>query len=298
MNSMKMLLSRVNNFLYRRIMVRFLRGIMEEDWDNLIILDSCRYDVFKETVRWDGKCKYKISKGSCTRQFLLNNFSNGVFLDTVYITANPHVDKFVSKSFYHVISVWRNHWDEKLGTVKPEDVVKESIKVLNEFKDKRIIIHFVQPHYPYLGEKGITYNHLFRGITGKGIFDQEKNKPVVYELIKNKFISKEEIIEIYRENLEIVLEQVELLLPHLQGKTVVTSDHGESFGGRGFPFPVKIYGHPCGTFCWDLIKVPWFEIYKGARKTIRRAQRAKIEEKTSELNNEELKSKLRALGYY
>ena len=36
---------------------------MKEDWDNLVILDACRYDMFKKLNTINGKLEYKISIG-------------------------------------------------------------------------------------------------------------------------------------------------------------------------------------------------------------------------------------------
>ena len=67
--------------------------ILDEDWDNLIILDACRYDFFKEEIekrQIDGYLKKVISRGSHTLNFLKENFTEDYYNDIVYITANPH----------------------------------------------------------------------------------------------------------------------------------------------------------------------------------------------------------------
>ena len=48
--------------------------IVDESWDNLIILDACRYDIFKELNTIDGELTSRISRGSCTTDFLNENF--------------------------------------------------------------------------------------------------------------------------------------------------------------------------------------------------------------------------------
>jgi len=77
--------------------------VMKKDWDNLIILDACRYDLFVEVSGL--KPDYIISRGSCTAEFLRENFQGNKFMDTIYITANPIVDLLVRDCFYKVISV-------------------------------------------------------------------------------------------------------------------------------------------------------------------------------------------------
>ena len=49
------------------------------------------------------------------------------------------------------------------------------------------------------------------------------------------------------------------LIESLDGKTVVTSDHGNLFGRRLWPIPLQKYGHPPGLRFPELIEVPWHE---------------------------------------
>jgi hypothetical protein len=37
---------------------------MDEDWDTLLILDACRYDLFAEEVPFGGRLESRISLGS------------------------------------------------------------------------------------------------------------------------------------------------------------------------------------------------------------------------------------------
>lgn len=96
------LLYKLVSFLYRKV-----DGfdIFEETWDNLIILDACRYDFFKEAIQRSkikGKLKLKISKGSHTISFLTRNFDKTFYDEIVYLTANPHVDMLFKAKFYKI----------------------------------------------------------------------------------------------------------------------------------------------------------------------------------------------------
>ena len=106
--------------------------VMEQEWDNLIILDACRYDVFKKHVNHlgiKGELRKVISRGSSTTEFLKENFLGKKFMDTIYVTANPYVSIMLKGVFYKVIDVWRDYWDDELGTVPPEPVTKIALKV-------------------------------------------------------------------------------------------------------------------------------------------------------------------------
>ena len=63
--------------------------IFEEDWDNLIILDACRYDFFEKLNHFQGVLEPRTSRGSKTWEFMRGNFRDRNLLDTVYVTDNP-----------------------------------------------------------------------------------------------------------------------------------------------------------------------------------------------------------------
>jgi hypothetical protein len=58
------------------------------------------------------------------------------------------------------------------------------------------------------------------------------------------------------------------LLSELEGKTVVTADHGELLGDRDFPIPLRRFGHPSVTNLSPLIEVPWLVNERGTRPDI------------------------------
>lgn len=57
---------------------------MDADWDNLLILDSCRYDLFSEVAVEDG-LKGELttfrSRGSSSSEFLKENFAGRTYDD-------------------------------------------------------------------------------------------------------------------------------------------------------------------------------------------------------------------------
>lgn len=68
-------------------------NVLDEDWDNLIILDACRYDIFEELNHINGNLTQKKSRGCRTPEWIRGNFSCKELLDTVYISANPQYSK-------------------------------------------------------------------------------------------------------------------------------------------------------------------------------------------------------------
>jgi hypothetical protein len=260
--------------------------IFNEQWDNLILLDACRYDIFKEEchkIQIDGKIEERKSRGSHTTTFLKENFPKRKYNDIVYITANPYVNKLVGNKVFKVVSVWLDDWDDKYHTVLPETMYQRTLEELSSYPEKKFIIHFMQPHYPYIG-----YNLGFRYlddlkesiIAGKTRKELKKNKQNFFRFYGIDLYSKIEIdshFELYRSNLRKVLPYVKKLANQLPGKTVVSADHGEALGEYLHPLvPIKIFGHNECFRMPVLINIPWL-VLESNRNSIDNIH--KIEEK-------------------
>ncbi len=131
--------------------------IMQEDWDYLIILDACRYDYFSKLCGeyLQGSLEKVYSPASCTTEWCRRSFKE--YNDVVYVSANPHINSktgrqaFVARDyFFRVIDVWDYGWDEGLGTVHPREVTKAAQDLKEKYSGKRLIVHYMQPHAPYL----------------------------------------------------------------------------------------------------------------------------------------------------
>lgn len=240
--------------------------VNSEDWDYLIILDACRYDIFAEEAgrrNLQGNLEHRISKGSMTSEFLTENFGNRNFDNIVYITSNPFINILLKNRFYKIVPVWEFGWDSELNTVRPEQVYNCALDEIPKHAGKKFIIHFMQPHHPFLTLKipKTTGIKLFR----ESVVNNAELQPDIgpWGSVLRHDISAEQVIEAYKENLRIAMDYVEKLIPNLHGKIVITSDHGEGFGEPLHRFfPIKVYGHPQKVRIEPLIKVPWFVIDK------------------------------------
>lgn len=259
--------------------------IRHREFDALIILDACRYDVFSEIAyRYlDGELKLVISPGSTTIEWLKNVWQDRLWNDTVYVSASPLINKrgllnsFDTRNkFLDIIEVWDWGWDEKLCTVPPYKVnlavkitmIKMRLRKLLYPRDYKLVIHYVQPHSPYIAlrhavakiaedeklskyVKDIAVRKLKR-FTGKFSIDY-----ILLGLLKDVLKKDEEVrkalYNAYRKNLEWVLEHVAELSTYLDGKIVITADHGELLGEHG------LYFHP--DLPLPILRiVPWFII--------------------------------------
>jgi hypothetical protein len=263
----KLVLRELNHLYFRVTRGEYnTRGIdvFQEDWDNLILLDTMRYDVFvekREEFDLPGTLESRISRGSATHEFLRANVADRELHDTVYVTASPKYYKHddVTGEFHDVVGVWREEGDES-ARAKPPDVTTEYVRqVAEQYPDKRLLIHYVQPHWPFIGEK--TREH-FAGI------DVPWLDHVGLGEAKKHGITEEMVWEAYLENVDVVLPYVRELLDDLPGRTVVSADHGQLMGERMKPIPLREFGHPIGIYVDELVKVPWLVHDNGDRKQV------------------------------
>ncbi|WP_266075065.1 hypothetical protein [Haladaptatus caseinilyticus] len=266
--------------------------VMAEDWDNLVILDACRYDMFAARATIGDRVTSKLSPGSESWEFMQESFVGGEYHDTVYVTSNPHAYKLPDGTFHAVINLLDSHWDDKFRTVMPETMVEQTIAAFEKYPDKRIITHFMQPHFPFIGEKGREFGHA--GIEMQLDSDEHSDEPHPWNALQFGETDKEsEIIEAYVENLNVTLPHVERLLDELPGKSVITADHGNLIGERTYPIPMRTFGHPGGLHKRELIEVPWAEIDSDERRKIT----AESPETREEMTDEVIEDRLRNLGY-
>lgn len=282
----------LNNFVFG---LRHGTGthVMDEDWDNLFILDGCRYDMFSEEVDIDGDLESRISLGSSSEEFLERNFSDREFHDTVYVNANPYIPRLdLDEGTFHAVVDTLGEWDTELQTVRPETVANAARSAHEQYPDKRLIVHFMQPHAPFIGELG-------RAMVGGGwTMDEEiEGKELgIWNLLREDAtqIDLDQVWEAYKENLRVVLDEVEPLLEELNGKSVITADHGNLVGERLSPIPTRRkYGHPYGVHTEGLLHVPWFTVPAEDRRETTPDPPVDREQ----ISGKEIEDRLQALGY-
>lgn len=297
--------AKIRNVVGKKILKLIFLGerkfsIFDEKWDHLIILDACRYDFFKKKIKkfkLKGKLEFRKTAGTNTVEWLRNNFQPTYYKDIIYITANPIITLSLGKTrFYKLIDVWKGGWDDDFGTVLPKTVYEYTLDTYHRYPNKKYIIHFLQPHFPYIGtEIGVKEAEiLFKGGVKRKL--QRKSLKKFFQLVEWDFyidVPLEKQLKLYEKNLELTLPWVRKIINLLPGKKVVTSDHGEAFGERILFF--KVYGHLRGLRIPTLTIVPWF-IVESAGKKITKVKRKKI--KRVKIDEELIKERLRKLGYF
>ena len=278
------------------------KNLLDENWDYLIILDACRYDYFKDIYGnyLDGEVKKAISPAFHTLDWL-NKVVAGFYDDIVYISANPYINSKIEigncefrfdakKHFFEIIDVWKLGWNYQFETVHPHEINKALFKARPMYKNKRYILHYIQPHEPYISQNYIPY---FSEVcvekiaeTNKSIGDEKSKKRTIkvrdsIGTIINKTLGVERrwkigklfnlapksqpdaigysegiagLMNAYKENLEVVLECVAELTKNVSGTILITADHGEYLGED------EKYGHGLDRRGSPTTEVPWLLI--------------------------------------
>ncbi|MFC6838450.1 hypothetical protein [Halomarina ordinaria] len=260
--------------------------VFAEDWDNLVVLDACRYDIFAEQHYLPGRLESRVSRGSGTWEFLQGNFAGRSLEDVVYVTASPMLHRNedeLDTRLHAIVNVWQEEgWDETYRTVLPETTTEYAVRAAEEYPNKRILVHYLQPHYPFLGPTGQEHFPL-------------DSLAIWHEVKAGTLDVPDEILwRAFRENLDVVLPYVEDLLETLEGRSVVTADHGQVIGERCYPIPVREYGHPLGIYMDELVRVPWLVHDNGDRRVITSDPPAEVEE---DIDYAVVTDRLEQLGY-
>jgi hypothetical protein len=272
------------------------QNTLNEDWQYLIIFDACRYDYFEKNYQkhLKGKLEPRKSPAIYTPEWLEKTFIE-YYDDIIYISPvffcnsvrrRSDCDFFGKEHFFKVVNAWRDNWDEEYGTVPPWSINQLARKYAMKYPNKRIVIHYFQPHTPYLSIKtkikvkkkkerqlainkgGITIKtSLTRKVSA--IYHRTFGTESLWKMIERfnlgpytnqeeayRIVGLEGVKKAYNSNVNSVMLSVKELLPHLPpGKVVITADHGELLGEK------KFWGHgPPKPRLPELTTIPWFEV--------------------------------------
>jgi hypothetical protein len=254
-------------------------NVFDEDWDTLIILDACRYDIFAERADLPGQLEHRYSRGAATPEFVRGNFENRQLHDVVYVTGNSWYLKLRDEIDAEVHAVYNP--DHRT----PEPVTEQALDALADHPNKRLVVHYIPPHHPFVGPTADQHLPSYENQLD-GLFERIKSGEID--------VPGDVLRQAYTENLERVLPEVERLINTLDGRTVVTADHGELLGDRSSPIPMADYGHHEGLHVEELVKVPWHVSERGSRReTVADEPR----ENTAGPVTDDVDEQLRQLGY-
>lgn len=279
--------------LRRASRLNYRKGIniyeRKEEWDVLIILDACRPDALASVADDYGffePSDTHPSVASCSKHWMERTFTQKFANDiaeTVFVCGNPYSAEYIKNDrFRAVIEPWRTHWSTNRGTILARPITDAAIAAHREYRPRRMIIHYMQPHIPSVPDP------LSDG-TSPDEWGGDWMTP--FDKVKKGNISIERAWDSYIQNLRYVLGDVETLLNNLNADCpIISADHANAYGEFG------VYGHPPNFPLKCIRQVPWFRAtatdsgdYEPDEGVL---QQIDVEE-----SGQSVQEKLRALGY-
>lgn len=240
----------------------------DTDWNLCVLIDSCRYDVFEEEYRsyfrTKPRVKRAVSGATCTREFMQKHL-NRPYIDIVFVNHAVSIGFWIPNTkFFKLVDVWKTHWDyERWGTIMPWDMTNVTKEMIKEYPKKRILLHYVQAHPPYLYDFLEKYNKI--KFTPERCFElkskgkkESRNWKSFYQGVMRKYLGYERtwkllkrlhiepddyygkiytdfgydvLKEGYRYNVALVLFEIKRLLKDYEGEVLITADHSQTFTG-------------------------------------------------------------------
>jgi len=223
----------------------------EREWDTLVILDACRYDLFDTFARnhalWEELTGVEdvYSCASSSREWL-ERLSETEYTsrkaETHLVTANGWAETVDLDGFHGIEALWKNHSPEH-GTVQPRHVTDAALRFHAASPGTKILVHYMQPHAPFLHCPG-KYDSIN---TEEG----EGRSQNVWSGLQSGEYDHDEIWQDYGQNLLAVLDEVQLLVENTSGTIAITADHGNAIGEWG------LFGHPEYVPAPAVKRVPW-----------------------------------------
>jgi hypothetical protein len=181
----------------------------------------------------------------------------------------------------NLVDAWETAWNRSLGTVSPEQLSELALDYIDR---NELVVHYQQPHAPYIGRASIL------GHTNSRNAEPLTGEPVdgpVWERVKHGEISPADLQTAYRANVHRAVQAALPVFRELcaQDRTViVTADHGELLA----QYHPRLVSHPRMSFP-QIRRVPWMSV-EGVREFP-----AEIEDKNADAGS--VAERLEALGY-
>ena len=278
-----------NRILEQRIVTPLKsRYLFDHEWDLVVILDACRYDLAATRG-----ASHPIGLGSPERAYsVASNSALWVsrtfgaadphqLASTAYITGNVFTDRLPEAPLAYLDPVWEYAWDDDRGCIPPRPLTDRAITAGRAGRAEKYIVHYMQPHLPPLFEPEYEVKRS-APVEGEGAVGEKS----VWDRVKEGSIEEDAVKHAYQNNLDPVLDEVSILLDNFDAaKTIITADHGNYLGEGGR------WGHPDYEWRSPVRHVPWWETTATDRRT---HQPDEYETTAGSVSREE---KLEALGY-
>lgn len=248
------------------------------DWDYLLIADAARFDltseIIDEAMTRDVETTAVWSPAINTLAWLVRTWPDEY--DLRYVSAHAVVNSqdilsnnslrrrvkemggdatySPAQHFATIDDVWDWGYDQSIETV-PASAVNKRLRAVEDLDDdRRVIGHYVQPHFPWVrghdwaAEAEVAYPPPQR----KSVDPSENTAQPTFSVANVQAkLGEDGVAAAYRDNLAYVLSWIDEVLDDLSGRVIITADHG---------CYLKDYSYPAESDDPTLHKVPWIEV--------------------------------------
>lgn len=270
----------------RRLLYGPGRRIWTDEWDICIVLDATRWDQWRfvtKSIPWVPPGGSGWSVGSSSPEWYARTFDPAVVPDerVGIVTANPfaakpadrmdilrHTPLHENPAVDYVDYVFEESWGCEveggyLDVTHPATVTDRAWRAWRDWDVDQLVVHYMQPHLPFrshpewFGRRGDLDRFGEPGVANDPGPYQGDNKEI-WKRVRDGERPLNEVWSAYCDNLDWALEHVRRLQVAVDGRLLVTSDHGNGLGEWG------IWSHPPGMQIAALRRVPWVPVRGGA----------------------------------
>lgn len=255
----------------------------------LLVFDAGRYDYMAPLLRdrYRGEVRRTFSAARDTFEWISTTW-RGDYDDVTYLSGMVPVSDEIpdfdledfrrlyggvnpGDSIGEIVKLWETHWDTGIGTVTPEAITDAAL----EYADRdKLVVHFNQPHSPFIGTPALFGHRNNRSATPKR---GRPNDEPIWHRVRAGEVSDAYLRMAYWGNAARAIDAVDPLVRERE-TVIATADHGEALGEYGM-YTHDRAPHPKRR------EVPW-QVITGVR-----------DRDYSAADTETLDEKLQALGY-
>ena len=268
--------------------VNYGDGPYDREWDVLIVLDACRYDLFEQVVPHHPisesieHLEPIYSHASTSEEWMAKSFTDGPpedVADTYYISGNGWSKHLDPTMFAGIENVAEYGIDSEYSIVPSDPVTDAAIDCYRNSDAERYIIHYIPPHAPFYHCAG-KYSSTR---------DEAGGSQNVWNGLRRGEYDRNEVWADYGKHLLNVLDHVSVIIENVSGHVAITADHGNALGEFG------VYGHPGYCLVPSVKRVPWATATGEGKETY--TIRGVRENATDTMDEGEIDEHLRDLGY-
>lgn len=215
---------------------RIKQLLQELDWEIVCVFDACRWDAYEE-VCGDAEPVTSPDRNTplWTDQIWCDPDCD--WSDVTYISGNGQTRAVRNYDRRENDGIIENHvkehveaynmddvWDKYVNSARPDRLTE-----LVEDYEPPIVVHYVQPHTPFIGNLSLTVNGDMDELPDDRLSEDDRVGSAEYYMVEKGLIDQSYLRMAYLENLRAAWKEARQL-GRSYDRVIYTADHGEVLG--------------------------------------------------------------------